>query len=39
MREYVNKLTNASTENNHYNIARKCSKNIFFSVTTSTGAT
>ena len=39
MREYVNKLTNASTENNHYNIARKCYKNNFFSVTTSTGAT
>ena len=39
MREYVNRLTNASTENNHYNIARKCNKNNFFSVTTLTGAT
>ena len=39
MREYVNKLTNASTENNHYNIARKCYKKNYFSVTTSTGAT
>ena len=39
MIEYVSKLTNACTENNHYNIARNCYENNFFSVTTSTGAT